>query len=764
MAPQGWKAYRDFVLKIEPDQAGGYRVEAQGPSGEGETTFLLPFDEKDLKIFLLEVSQTRKINIRGAIPQPARPTVDFGKKLFNSVFSGNVRDTYMSARTEAEQKGYGLRVRLRLVGTPELADLPWEYLYDGRDFLALSGNSPLVRYIDLPSPPRPFAVRLPLRILVTISDPHFYPVLDVEKEKVNIERALRGMTNDQKVELVFTADATLKTLQRTLQKARSEGKPFHIWHFIGHGGFDPASQAGQLALCDSDGLPSMADGFQLGTLFNTYPEIRLVLLNACEGARNSPKDPFAGVAASLVERGIPAVIGMQFEITDTAAITFSEEFYSALVNGLPVDAALTEARRAVFFMPNWIEWATPVLFMRSPDGILFNIQSLTQKRKAEGDRLAAQIIEQELLEKERDEAERLAKEQAGIEKLAAQQAEQVRLEQERSEAEKRVAQEAEAERLALQTAEQVRPGDEKTGVERQPALEVAGTSFDQEKPPSRWKASKWITILALSALLLISLSIFIVPRFLSSAGNQQPNSPRTPAAEGAALLDLGGRTITVAVSNDYPPYSQVDKASAERVGWDYDAVREICKRLNCVPEFKTADWYDIHEGKAAAEYDLLADGVPVSEELEQPVEFSIPYLSASHVLVARTGEPAQNVFEFLEHPEKIVAVRRASLEEQVALYAFPDDKLERYGDMRAAAQAVISGAADGAVIDSVSVQGILQESEGKLTALGQLTSDQPLAFAFPQGSPLVKSINAALEAMQADGTLAAINKQWGLSR
>jgi WD40 repeat protein len=550
MSPQGWKAYRDFVIKIEPNQEGGYRVEAQGPSGEGESTFLLPFDEKDLIIFLLEVSQTRKINIRGAIPQPAKPTVEFGKKLFNAVFNDTVRDTYISARTEAERKGYGLRLRLRLADAPELADLPWEYLHDGRDFLALSGNSPLVRYLDLPSPPRPLAVRLPLRILVTISDPHFYPVLDVDKEKANIKSALKGMIEDQKVELVFTSDASLKTLQRTLQKARSEGKPFHIWHFIGHGGFDPVSQTGQLALCDAESLPSLVDGFQLGTLFNTYPETRLVLLNACEGARNSQKDPFAGVAASLVERGIPAVVGMQFEITDTAAITFSEEFYSALVNGLPVDAALTEARRAVFFMPNWIEWATPVLFMRSPDGILFIIQAPSLRRKSETERLADQNIEQDQLEKERSEAERPAKELAGIEKIAAQKAEENRQEQEKAEAERLAVQKAEQELLDRKKTEAERLVLRQAEPERLAAPKVEEVFLDNETTPKYKKVPIRTYILVISAFILLSLLIYVLPMInppgASPISTKTHEAPAVIAGSKATppLLTAGGGSLS----------------------------------------------------------------------------------------------------------------------------------------------------------------------------------------------------------------------------
>lgn len=374
MTPEtSWKDYRDFVLKIEPAGEGKYRVEAQGPTGEAASTFAFPFDEKDLRIFLLEVGRPRQSFSRGRVPEPMKQTVDFGARLFDAVMNGEVRDIYVSARLHAENQAGGLRIRLRLSEAPELANLPWEYLYDGRDFLALSTGSPLVRYLDLPNPPRPMSVDLPLRMLVTISAPHDQPPLDVEAERRNIEEALAGLVQDRRLELAFTEDATLRTLQRTLRRAKVQGRPFHIWHYIGHGVYDPDRKTSYLLFCDDSQMSYSVNGFQLGTLMNNFPEMRLGLLNACEGARTDQEDPFAGVATALVEHGVPAVVGMQFEISDQAAIAFAGEFYTALVDGLPVDAALTEARRAVFFLPNWVEWATPVLYMRSRDGQLFDV-------------------------------------------------------------------------------------------------------------------------------------------------------------------------------------------------------------------------------------------------------------------------------------------------------------------------------------------------------------------------------------------------------
>ena len=78
-----------------------------------------------------------------------------------------------------------------------------------------------------------------------------------------------------------------------------------------------------------------------------------------------------GVAQHLVQQGLPAVIAMQFPVSDQAAITLAHEFYGALADHYPVDAALTEARVAIYGQKSLMEWGTPVLFMRAPDGNLW---------------------------------------------------------------------------------------------------------------------------------------------------------------------------------------------------------------------------------------------------------------------------------------------------------------------------------------------------------------------------------------------------------
>jgi hypothetical protein len=68
------------------------------------------------------------------------------------------------------------------------------------------------------------------------------------------------------------------------------------------------------------------------------------------------------------------VIAMQFEITDQAAVAFSQEFYMSLADGMPVDVAVAQGRTAVMTRVNVVEWATPVLYLRSQDGQIFDLK------------------------------------------------------------------------------------------------------------------------------------------------------------------------------------------------------------------------------------------------------------------------------------------------------------------------------------------------------------------------------------------------------
>jgi polar amino acid transport system substrate-binding protein len=229
------------------------------------------------------------------------------------------------------------------------------------------------------------------------------------------------------------------------------------------------------------------------------------------------------------------------------------------------------------------------------------------------------------------------------------------------------------------------------------------------------------------------------------------------------LPDLDGRTVTVAVENAYPPFNQIDEASGEGVGWDYDAVREIGCRLNFTPEFKEAAWDGIFPAMQAGEFDMLADGVTFTEERDQIVDFSTPYVTIGQVLLVREDETA-TVDEFKADADRLVATQIGTTNEIVALENFPKERVQSFEDFSAAVQALISKDVDGVVVDNVSAAGFMSANEGQLKIAGQLTSDEQLAFVFPPGSDLVDPVNQALESMQNDGTLQELNQKWGMTQ
>ena len=366
------REYDEIELRIEPAPADAYVVRATTSDGVAEAPFALPFTRDRRDYLILKAAFPRR-GTRRIESSALREVTELGDGLFRALFHGEVRDLYRIALASADREGKGLRVKLSMTDAPEFASLPWEFLFDDPSFLAISQLTPVVRYLDLARTRHPQELKPPLRVLAMVSSPTDAGSLDAGQERDNLEQALKQLMAEGAVELHWLEQATLPAL---LEKLREQ--TFHIFHYIGHGAYKPELQDGFLLLEDDLERGREVSSQRIGTVLHDHDSLRLAVLNACEGARSSEEDPFAGVAVTLIQQGIPAVIAMQFEITDRAAIVFARDLYYALAEGLPIDAALAEARKGIWADDNDVEWGTPVLFMRTSDGRLFDV-----KREAE---------------------------------------------------------------------------------------------------------------------------------------------------------------------------------------------------------------------------------------------------------------------------------------------------------------------------------------------------------------------------------------------
>jgi len=364
--------YEDFDVEIRRDSEGNYVVTGSSDlSGKAQETVRFPFDKQKMALqqdklrTALERGKTRHICL-----EDVQPVQDIGKELFNAIFTGNVLRLYDKSSSIVAQQEMGLRLRLYL-NAPELVSYPWEFLHDPQqgDYICFSRNTPVVRYLELPQKIKPISLKPPIHILCMVASPRDCDPLNVAREKEWVEKAVKPLVEQGVITLKWAEDQTWQYLQNEMREGQ-----WNIFHFIGHGGFDKETNEGYIALADKDGNTDRLYARELAQYLADHKSLGLVVLNCCESARSGQQDVISGTSSVLIRSGIPAVIAMQYAISDEAAIVFSGSFYDSLADGYPIDASMAEARKAMRqACKGTVEWGTPVLYLRSSDGVLFTI-------------------------------------------------------------------------------------------------------------------------------------------------------------------------------------------------------------------------------------------------------------------------------------------------------------------------------------------------------------------------------------------------------
>jgi polar amino acid transport system substrate-binding protein len=272
----------------------------------------------------------------------------------------------------------------------------------------------------------------------------------------------------------------------------------------------------------------------------------------------------------------------------------------------------------------------------------------------------------------------------------------------------------------------------------------------KEEENNHMKAVRYISLLLLLAFLVVACSPAAAP------------APAEPVAQATGgLPDLGGRKVIVAVENAYPPFNYIDKATNQGTGWDYDAWQQICKLLNCVPVMTEAAWDGIFEAAAAGQYDVVADGVTLTEERKKKVAFSDSYMHYGQVILVRADESRFTDSKSLAAlTEAVVASQLGTTNEAKAIEIVGESRVKSFDTFDAAVLALLSKDVDGVVLDQPVALGFMAMNKGKLKFLDELLTSEDLAFVFKQGSDLVAPVNAALAAMKSSGELDKLYQKW----
>lgn len=268
-------------------------------------------------------------------------------------------------------------------------------------------------------------------------------------------------------------------------------------------------------------------------------------------------------------------------------------------------------------------------------------------------------------------------------------------------------------------------------------------------------------LLTLASLLILASLVLAA---CGGGGAEATQEPSTSGSTTGGLPDLGGREILIAVENAYNPFNFIDEATGTAVGYDYDVFAEACARLNCKPTFVQTSWDTIVAvmgGTGEAEFDIAADGITVTAERAQHVDFSTPYIKLSQQLLVRADETRfSNADELIALGDFKAGAQPGTTNYDLAVELFGEDHVVAFDQYGLIVQALINGDIDVTVMDNVAGEGYIGANPDKLKMVGEPLTSEELGFVFPKGSDLVEPINLVLAEMEADGTLDTIYAKW----
>jgi polar amino acid transport system substrate-binding protein len=233
------------------------------------------------------------------------------------------------------------------------------------------------------------------------------------------------------------------------------------------------------------------------------------------------------------------------------------------------------------------------------------------------------------------------------------------------------------------------------------------------------------------------------------------------------LPDLGGREITVVTENAYPPLQFLDGSGAA-VGWEYDAMAELAKRLNFTVTYENISWDAMIPAVSEGQYDLGMTGITIRDDRKEMVDFSDPYMRSEMVMLVRGDETRfADAAGFAADPALLIAAQPGTTPFYTAVYEILDGdeanpRIKLFETFGATVEALKAGDVDLVLTDGTAGAGYVEASNGGLKIVGDKLGVEDFGFIFPKGSDLVAPMNAGIAAMQADGTIEALNKKWFL--
>ena len=244
----------------------------------------------------------------------------------------------------------------------------------------------------------------------------------------------------------------------------------------------------------------------------------------------------------------------------------------------------------------------------------------------------------------------------------------------------------------------------------------------------------------------------------AAASGAASSAASTGAADQLAAIQANGKLV-VALEGAWQPWSYQDESDT-LVGYDVEVSRAIAEKLGVEPEYVESDWDSLFAGLDAGRFDIVCNGVEVTDERAKTYDFTTPYGYIHTALAVRKDNEDIKSFEDLKGKTTANSLASTYMElaESYGATVQGIDTLEETIQLLTAGRIDATLNADVSFYDYLNVH---PDADFKLVA--QTEDASHVAIPVRKGddsASLLEAINTAIEELRADGTLKALGEKY----
>ena len=250
------------------------------------------------------------------------------------------------------------------------------------------------------------------------------------------------------------------------------------------------------------------------------------------------------------------------------------------------------------------------------------------------------------------------------------------------------------------------------------------------------------------------------PAFTEGGEAENTGTVDLSNADGLLKQVLDKGTLVAGMEGNWAPWSYHDLDTNAVIGYDADTARAIGEKLGVEVQIVEAPWESLFAGLDDGRYDIVINGVEVTDERSEKYDFSEPYAYIHTALVVRKDNEEIKSFDDLKGKKTVNSIGSTYME-----------LAESYGASAAGVstlndtiQNVIDGRADATLNADVSIYDYLnQQPDANIKIVATTEDASHVAIPIRKGDETAsfeKAVNAAIEELKADGTLAELSEKY----